>query len=296
VPGHWRGLADDQVARLWTFDIETGTRVLAYETADRVIEAPNWSPDGSNLVFNAEGRLVRLPIGDGAPEVIDSGPISDINNDHVLGADGASAFVSNGDGHLYEVYFDARRPRRISNEHPEPFIYFLHGISPDGQTLLYTGAEQVGSNRFGSLSIFAIPTAGGRDTRLTSGEKPADGAEYSPDGEWIYFNSEMFSEEAGHAQVCRMRPDGSDAESLTSDERVNWFPHLSPDGRRLVYLSFPPGTVGHPADKNVILREMHPDGGDIKDLVQLFGGQGTINVNSWAPDSRRFAFVDYEGA
>jgi hypothetical protein len=36
------------------------------------------------------------------------------------------------------------------------------------------------------------------------------------------------------------------------------------------------------------------NGGKIACLVDLFGGQGTINVNSWAPDSRRFAFVRYE--
>ena len=90
-----------------------------------------------------------------------------------------------------------------------------------------------------------------------------------------------------------MRPDGSGVEQLTYDERVNWFPHLSPDGRRMAYVSFPPGTLGHPADRDVILRLCAPDGTGIRDLVRLHGGQGTMNVNSWAPDSRRLAYVDY---
>jgi Tol biopolymer transport system component len=89
-----------------------------------------------------------------------------------------------------------------------------------------------------------------------------------------------------------MARDGSNIEQLTSDERVNWFPHVSPDGQRIAYVSFPPGTLGHPADRNVIVRMMEKDG-RVRDLVHLFGGQGTMNVTSWAPDSRRFAYVAY---
>ena len=138
-----------------------------------------------------------------------------------------------------------------------------------------------------------IPATGGEATRLTDDDHPDDGAEYSPDGAWICFNSERGSSTPGHAQLFRMRPDGSDLEQLTDDERVNWFPHLSPDGRRVAYVSFPPGTLGHPADRDVILRRCAPDGTGIRDLVRLHGGQGTMNVNSWAPDSRRLAYVDY---
>jgi hypothetical protein len=39
---------------------------------------------------------------------------------------------------------------------------------------------------------------------------------------------------------------------------------------------------------------MPAKGGGAKTLVKLFGGQGTINVNSWSPDSKEFAFVSYE--
>jgi hypothetical protein len=60
-----------------------------------------------------------------------------------------------------------------------------------------------------------------------------------------------------------------------------------------VYISYPKGTLGHPADKNVRLMLMPPDGSWHKEIIALFGGQGTINVNSWAPDSRRFAYVAY---
>ena len=104
--------------------------------------------------------------------------------------------------------------------------------------------------------------------------------------------SERGSSTPGHAQLFRMAPDGSGLEQLTSDERVNWFPHVAPDGQRLAWISFPPGTLGHPADQDVIIHLREADGTD-RDLVHLFGGQGTINVASWAPDSRRLAYVAY---
>ena len=49
----------------------------------------------------------------------------------------------------------------------------------------------------------------------------------------------------------------------------------------------------HLAGKNVVLRLMTSKGKKLRTIHALYGGQGTINVNSWAPDSRRFAFVSY---
>ena len=142
-------------------------------------------------------------------------------------------------------------------------------------------------------NVFTIPAAGGPDMQLTDEDAPHDGSEFSPDGQWIYFNSERGSSTPGHAQLFRMSPDGEDVTQLTFDERVNWFPHLSPDGQSIVFISYPPGTTGHPPNKDVILRFMRADGSGQRDVDAFLGGQGTINVNSWAPDSKRFAFVAY---
>ena len=200
--------------------------------------------------------------------------------------------VFNAGGHLFRIAATGGTPRRVSNTHTTPFHYYLHGISPDGETLAYVAIEQRDAER--QVNVFSIPSAGGPDTRLTDLSMPNDGPEYSPDGRWIYFNSELAASRPGHAQIFRMSAqDGSGLEQLTFDNYVNWFPHLSPDGLQVAVLSFPQGTTGHPADKQVLLRLMNPDGGPLRVLASFFGGQGTINVNSWAPDSRKLAYVAY---
>ena len=289
APGD-RPLRPGQRAELLVLDTEDNTQRTVLIT-DQVIEAPNWTPDGQWLIFNAGGELWRMRAdGSGKPEQIDTGSIRRLNNDHVLSPDGQTVFMSNGDGHLYAAPITGGEPRKVSNDHAGFFRYFLHGISPDGETLSYVAIEGDEPRR---INIFTIPAAGGPDTRLSDIDKPNDGPEYSPDGAWIYFNSERAAKSPGHAQIFRMRPDGTGVEQLTSDDRVNWFPHPSPDGAWVVYLSYPQVTLGHPADRDVILRRMRPDGTATSDIATFFGGQGTINVNSWAPDSRRFAFVAY---
>ena len=288
-PRRGRQLNQGQLSQLTIIDLDGGQRVIL--TANEVIEAPNWTPDGRWLVFNAGGKLFRISPDGAEPEPIETGHLSDLNNDHVLSPDGSIIYVSSDDGHLYAIPFGGGEPRRISNEHGTPHHYYLHGISPDGMTLAYVAVERPEGERM--VNIFTIPATGGPDTRLTRLSMPNDGPEYSPDGNWIYFNSELAASKPGHAQIFRMRADGSGIEQLTFDSRVNWFPHLSPDGAKVAYLSFPEGTLGHPPDKDVLLRLMSPTGSDQRTIATFFGGQGTINVNSWAPDSQRLAFVAY---
>jgi len=283
-----------RVSQLTIIRIDGKDQRVIYETDER-IEAPNWSPDGKWLVFNSQGSLWSIPAHGGAkPKLIPAGEVKSINNDHVLSPDGRTIYFS-ASGHLYAVPFAGGQPRRISNEQaPErKFRYYLHGVSPDGQTLSYVGLEALGDDPWGRTELYTIPVAGGADTQLTNIPRPNDGPEYSPDGRWIYFNSEIDAEVPGHSQCYRMAPDGTGIEQLTHDERVNWFPHISPDGRWVVYISFPPGTIKHPADKDVILRRMKPDGREQADIIGFNGGQGTINVNSWSPDGEHFAFVVY---
>jgi len=286
-----RTLAPGQHSVLKTLDVLSGETRVVLRTP-QLIEAPNWMPDGNQLIFNAGGQLWRIEVAGGTPERVDTGGLADLNNDHVLSPDGRAVFVSSDDGHLYRVALEGgAAPLRISNDHPAPYRYYLHGVSPDGAELAYVAIDGAGADA--RRNICTIPAAGGADRCLLESVAPSDGPEYSPDGRWIYFNSELRSADPGHAQIFRMARDGSGVEQLTFDARVNWFPHLSPDGTALVWLSYPPGTLGHPPDRTVRLRRMRPDGTGAVDLLEFFGGQGTINVNSWSPDSRHVAFVAY---
>ena len=286
-----RSLLPGQRAELVVIDKDRGEPRVIF-TADEVIEAPNWTPDGKTLIFNAGGEIWRISAdGGAAPERIETGTLRDFNNDHVLSPDGGTLYLSSNNGHLYAVPIGGGEPRRISNLHALPHHYYLHGISPDGATLSYVAVEGPETRR--RINLFTIPAAGGPDRRLTDVDYPNDGPEYSPDGRWIYFSGEKAARRPGHAQCFRMSPDGTGIEQLTFDDRVNWFPHVSPDGNWVVYISYPQGVTGHPPNHDVILRVMTAEGRDERDLIALFGGQGTLNVNSWAPDSRRFAYVAY---
>jgi TolB protein len=287
-----RELGTGQTCRILIADADDGSTEVVFESDTVLFEAPNWARDG--LILNGDGLLWRLtPERDAVPQQIPIQGVPDLNNDRVLAPDGATVFVSANDWHIYEAKLDGGQARRITPDTGSR-MHFLHGVSPDGSTLAYIGVEPDGEGSLGPGNVHAIFTDGTGDRQLTFGSAPADGSEYSPDGEWIYFNTEAFSVVPGHAQIARMRPDGGELEQLTFDERVNWFPHLSPDGRCVVYLSYPTGTIGHPPDLPVQLRLVQDgDWGAATVIAELFGGQGTINVNSWSPDSRRFAYVDY---
>lgn len=290
----WRALLPGQVSEICTIDPVTAEIRVVHRSPDIVFEAPNWTPDGQWLIVNAGGTLYRLAAsGAGAPEPIEFVGVDDLNNDHVISPDGQTVYLSSeGDGHLYSAPIAGGLPVRISAERPGPFGYFALGISPDGETLAFTGADSRGGRPFVS-NIHTMPVDGGPTTTLTDSDVDSIGAAYSPDGEWLYFNSERGSSRPGHAQLFRMDAVGGTVTRLSDGDRVDWFPKPSPDGEWVSFISFPSGTIGHEANVPVQLCLMKPDGSDRRTLTEFLGGQGTMNVSSWAPDSSRFAFVRY---
>jgi TolB protein len=270
---------------LETVTVASTDRRVVY-VAPEHFEAPNWTRDGAAFIFNRGGRILRLPISGGKPETIDTGFATRCNNDHGISPDGTQLAISDqsqgGEGStVYITPIIGGTPRRITHQSPS----YWHGWSPDGKTLAFVG------QRNGEFDIYTIPAAGGEEFRLTTAKGLDDGPEYSPDGKYIYFNSER----TGTMQIWRMHPDGSQQEQITSDEFNNWFPHISPNGNWMVFLSYAPDVKGHPENKDVTLRIMPLNGEKtISILAKLFGGQGTINVPSWSPDSLKLAFVSYE--
>lgn len=269
---------------LETIDIESFNRTVVYHN-DSHIEAPNWTPDGETLIYNSGGLLYRMPVAGGTPQLIPTGMAKRINNDHGISPDGRQLVISDGtetgSSLIYTLSIEGGDPKRVTSLHPS----YWHGWSPDGRTLAYC------AERNGNYDVYTIPVEGGKETRLTRTEGLDDGPEYSPDGRYIYFNSVR----TGTMQIWRMKPDGSEQEQITSDEYNDWFAHPSPDGKWIVYISYETDVpaASHPPNKDVMLRIMDLGTREVRTMARLFGGQGTINVPSWSPDSKRVAFVSY---
>jgi Tol biopolymer transport system component len=265
------------------YEVETGLvrEVLAVEGR---IEAPNWDPSGGSLLVNGGGRLFRVPFDKPALVPVDTGFADRCNNDHGISPDGAMIVISHHTGRGSEIFVlpsGGGKPVAVTSEAPS----YWHGWSPDGARLAY-----VAKRGAGAFDVYSIAVDGGEEVRLTGGEGHCDGPDYSPDGSRIYYNCDR----TGAAQIWVMAADGTGHRQLFADDQVNWFPHPSPDGQRLLYLAYPPGTTGHPEDKAVALVLCDPDGTGRRRVREFTGGQGSINVPCWAPDSRAFAYVRYE--
>ncbi len=264
------------------YDLATRTHRIVWQT-ERLVEAPNWSPDGNHLLINGDGLLYRLPLDGGELQPVDTGFATACNNDHGISPDGETIVISDktsfGKSCIFVLPSAGGEPRQVTENLPS----YWHGWSPDGRHLAYCGI------RDNIFDIYTIPVEGGAELRLTHGEGRNDGPDYSADGRWIYFNSSR----TGTMQIFRIRPDGSDVERLTSDGYGDWFPHPSPRGGKVLFVSYDAEVFDHPRDKQVRLRLMDLDGGAVETLFELFGGQGTINVPCWSPQGTEFAYVRY---
>ncbi|MCA1219041.1 TolB family protein [Streptomyces sp. 8L] len=297
-----RTLAAGQRTVVWTASTGPGAPEPVFETSELLLEAPNWSHDGGSLLLNGDGRMWRLDLSDGPsePAEIELRGVPPVNNDHVLSPDGRTLYVSGMDGHLYAVPASGGDGVRLTGgtnggdgtTGGDDVLHFLHGVSPDGATLAYVLIPRGVPGARGRLAL--MPATGGPGRVLDTGDGHIDGPEYSQDGAWIVLNTETFTDTPGHAQLARVPALGGPVERLHTSDTVDWFPHLSPDGRHATYLSFPSGTLGHPENLDVTVRLVRTDDWSVPvHSHALFGGQGTLNVNSWAPDGERFAFVSY---
>ena len=285
APGDFQPYRDYYGSRLEVMDVATGHRLVVHTETDS-LQAPNWTRDGRALIYNRNGRLYRFDLASKNISEIDTGFATSNNNDHVISFDGTQLAISHhsaehdGASMVYTLPISGGVPKLVTRQGPS----YFHGWSPDGEWLTYTGGR--GDN----WDIYKIRADGSaEEVRLTTDRALDDGSEFSPDGKHIYFNSSR----SGRMQIWRMRTDGSEQEQVTDDEFNNWFPHVSPDGQNIVYLAYLPEVSAddHPWYKHVYLVIKPVAGGDARVIANLYGGQGTINVPSWSPDSRQIAFV-----
>jgi TolB protein len=281
---NFRPYTDYIGSNLEVMDITTGHRRTLY-SSPKSLQAPNWTPDNKQLIYTSEGLLYKYDFNSGAVSKINTGQINDLNNDHVLSFDGKMMGISNHLGDRSVIYIlpvsGSDKPTPITSEASAPS--YLHRWSTDNKKLLFTG------KRNNEWNIYSIDIATKKETALTEDATLDDGAEYTRDGKYIYFNSSR----TGTMKIWRMKPDGSNEEQVTFDEYNDWFPHISPDGKWIVYISFPQDIdpTSHPFYKKVYLRLMPAAGGVPRNIAYVYGGQGTINVPSWSPDSKKIAFI-----
>ncbi|NOY95291.1 MAG: hypothetical protein GXO81_02725 [Chlorobi bacterium] len=279
--------------RLETMNVFNGKREVIFKKPSK-FEAPNWMPDGKKLLFNMDGALYKIPIKGGVIEKLNTGFADRNNNDHGISFDGKLLAISHsrkgltgGGSTVYVLPLEGGIPKMVTEDTPS----YWHGWAPNNKEVVYVGqrhGEQV-------YNIYRNSIDGGNEVALTSiksGEH-VDGCEYSPDGRYIYYNGSH----SGTMQLWRMKPDGSGKEQITWDEYNDWFPHISPDGQWIVFVSFPADIPvnSHPSYKRVMIRMMPAEGGAPKVIAYMYGGQGTMNVPSWSPDSKHIAFVSNSG-
>ncbi len=267
--------------RMETMNVFDGVRKVIHESEGK-FEAPNWMPGGKKLLYNENGSIYTIPVDGGTPEKINTGAANEINNDHGISFNGKMLAISNrspdlpgGQSAVYVLPLTGGTPKLITQQTPS----YWHGWAPNGKDVTIV-AQRNGSKIY---NLYKVSIDNGTEIALTTNkEGHVDGPEYSPDGKYVYYNANP----TGTMQIWRMKPDGSAREQLTFDERHNWFPHISPDGKWIVYISFPVDIEpnGHPSYKKVTLNLMPASGGAPRVIAYLYGGQGTLNVNSW--DSR----------
>jgi len=142
-------------SNLELLELASGRRDIIY-SVPYSIQAPNWTPDGKDLIFNdAKGLIYKFDLATRTPAPINTGSITHNNNDHVISFDGKMLGLSNwvkdlGGSIIYTVPIDGGTPKQVTPKGPS----YLHGWSPDGKDLVFCG------QRDGEFDVYKVPAAG----------------------------------------------------------------------------------------------------------------------------------------
>jgi TolB protein len=206
---------------LFVFD---GSRLVRLTENIGNVISPSFSPDGETILFAnraAEGPTSLWTVENTGknPKLLYTGPNTIVSSD--WSPDGKTiAFAMAVDRpDAYEIFLmnaDGSDIRQLTNGLPG--IGGSLDWSPDGKYLLiYAGPE-------GDKNIYRIDVEAKTATQLTNGGNNA-ASSYSPDGEWIAFNS---LRNDGQADLFIMRADGTDLRRITTNPEPDWQPQWEP--------------------------------------------------------------------
>ncbi len=233
-------------------------RRLTHPGAGVADDLPDWSPDGSHILFerifqptsnqptvadevmrvNTDGAGLRqigsctgACIGNDDPQYSPNGrQIVYTRAMRVKGTKSVALGVwlmdSNG-AHAHQI---SRAIPGESEDH-EP------AWSPDGKQIVFTRLND-SAVPMGKQALFVIASTGGKTRQITPWNLNAGGANWSPDGSRILFQTYRDCSCSQPSQVATVTVNGLALQRLTSAGR-NIEPNWSPDGTKIIYARQP---------------------------------------------------------
>ena len=228
---------------------------LTHPAAGIVDDLPDWSPDGSRILFERIFQPDAPDLPTVADEVMrvnsDGSGLTQVgsctgdcvsNDDPQYSPDGRQIAYSRlmhmpGGSLVLGIWVmgaDGSNPHQITqlqaptgSEDHEP------AWSPDGSSIVFTRINDT-ADPVNQQALFIVASSAGEPHRITPWTLNAGGANWSPSGSKILFQSYRDCQCSVTSQAYTVLPDGSELTRLTKSGR-NIEPNWSPDGRQIIY-------------------------------------------------------------
>lgn len=258
-------------------------RRLTHGSAGVVDDLPDWSPDGSYILFERifqsstnpptiPDQVMRLNAdGTGLRQIGTCAGACLGNDDPQYSPDGQQivftrAIRTNGSASIelgvWLMGANGENPHEISRSLPGGFEDHEPAWSPDAKHVVFTRLND-STAPANKQALFIIAVAGGEPRRITPWALNAGGANWSPRGTTILFQSYRDCSCSQTSQVYTVAVDGSNLKQLTNRGR-NIEPNWSPDGKKIIYAHQPGTGAEGPPD----LWVMDSTGKNTKTLTQ----------------------------
>ena len=271
----FRRHADDSgnIGSLFTIDANGGNeRPVTRSQPDVLDDQPNWSPDGSRIVFthltglgtDHEAHQLFVMAKDGT-DVTALTPGLPAKGTQIAGFDDSGSFSPDGSLIAY-THSEGSVPQDqlehsdlwvmdVDGTHPHPITHFPayagdvggQQWSPDGKRLVFAITNAATSTPVGGRALFLINVDGSGLCQLTPWSVGANGTpDWSATSNLIVFRA-VVDEESGKGNFFTIHPDGSGLAQVThfTDTVISHKVGFSPDGGWIVFGKTGPDGGGH---------------------------------------------------